>query len=150
MAIDVTKRNESVRCKHHTQSEMEGSGTENSVDRILTTMVKLTDANKEALNLYGNLDEFSLPDALYEASTRVGEFSETCSFQLLQRSAELLHPRANRVLGGAYKYGLVLEKDRDLALFHFRIASSREDTRSTMELIAHYYQENDTKNVENT
>ena len=39
VTIDVTKRNESVRCKHHTQSEMKGSRTVNSVDRILTTMV---------------------------------------------------------------------------------------------------------------
>ncbi len=145
--IDATKSDESGNWKHHATSARKGSGTVNFVDRIQTTIVKLTKANKEALNRYGNLDELSLADALFEASLFVAPTDETCFIQLRQRSAELLHPASNVWMGRAYKYGFMMEKDIKSALFHFRAASSRGDISSTMELIGHYNHEHDTKNL---
>ena len=91
--IDVTKNEEPEGIEQQAESEI-GSGTLNYVDRIIMAMVKLTDANKTALIRYGNLDKLSLPDALYQASFRVDPTDKMCSIQLMQHSAELLHPEA--------------------------------------------------------
>ncbi len=45
------------------------------------TIVRLTDANKEALNRYGNLQNLSLTDALLEASGFLEGNSKTCYIQ---------------------------------------------------------------------
>ncbi len=144
VTIDATKKIDSARREKHTESSTRRSGTVNYVDRIQMTMVKLTDANKEALNRYGSLHELSLPDALYEAS---GWVDGTCSIQLLQHSAELLHPYANSGMAIAYKYGGIVKKNINLAVFHFRVASSRGELGSIMELISHYDLGKDTQNV---
>ncbi len=47
-------------------------------------MVKLTDANKAALNQFGDLDNLSVPDALYRAWLLCGNIDETHRIQLLQ------------------------------------------------------------------
>ncbi len=147
VTVDLTKEQQSSRVQQHSEYEAIGSRTPNYVDRILMTMVKLTDANKEALNRHGNLAELSLPDALFRASAVLQWTDRTCSMQLLQRSAELLHLEANCWMGLAYKYGDVLEKNLKQAVPYFRVASSRGDVYSMNELIAHYHRENDMRNV---
>ena len=111
--------------------------------------MKLTDENKEALNRYGNLDELSIPEALYEAGKCMIHMNKTCCMQLMQHSAELLYPAANCWMGVEYKYGGTVEKDFNLALAHFRAASSRGNVSSMMELIAHCDHESNTENVLN-
>ncbi len=53
-----------------------------NVDQYLMTMVKLTDANKMALNRWGDRDQSSLADALFHASMCVDSTDTTCSIQL--------------------------------------------------------------------
>ncbi len=150
--IDVTMKKESDRQAgrwyQRADDEMMGSGTLTYVDRIQMTMVKLTDANKLALNRYGNLEHLSLPDALFEASRQVEFIDFTCHIQLLQRSAELLHPGANYHVGVHCKWGgLGMEANLDLAISHYRVASSRGNTSSLIELIRFYDYVNDRKNL---
>ena len=147
VTIDVSKEKDSRRYEQHEESEMMESTTVTYVDRIQMTMLKLTKANKDALNRVGNLDKLSLPDALYEAGTFVFGTDKTCFIQLMEHSAELLSPLANCWMGLAYKFGFLMEKDTKLALFHLRAASSRGDVPSVMRLIAHYDHENDMENV---
>ena len=147
VTVDVTKKEESRRSEHRWEREVIGTGSLNYVDRIQLTMVKLTKANKEALNRYTNLDELPLPDALYHAGDLVIDTDETCAIQLVQCSAELLNPLANSWMGNAYKYGYIMKKDINSALSHFKAASSRGETLSTMELMAYYQDENDRQNV---
>ena len=115
--IDLTNKNESG---NWVESAVMSSGTVNYVDRIATAIVKLTPANKVALNQYGNPDKFSLPDALYQASLRVICIDTRCSIQLMKLSAELLHPLANWIMGVYFKL-----ENLDLAERHFQVASSR-------------------------
>ncbi len=147
VTIDVTEKNESDgrtgRSGQHGETEILGSGAVSYVDRIQMTMVKLTDANKRALDRYGNLQELSLPDALYEVSKFVSGTGGSCYIQLLQRSAELLHPKANYDMGTRYKYGhRGVDRNLELAVFHFRVASSRGRLNSMIALIAHYHDDN--------
>ncbi len=146
VTIDVTKREGSGNKEQHSINEVMESSTVNYVDRIQMAMVRLTDANKEALNQYGNLERLSLPDAMYEAGFWVKNTDKTCYIQLMQRSAELLNPAANYWMGIEYKQGGIVEKNLNLALFHFRLASSSGEIFSRMELITHYDHE-DTENV---
>ena len=73
-------------------------------------MVKLADSNKAVLNHYGNLEKLSLPDALFRACRHSADIDGTCYIQLMQCSAELLHPSANFAMGINYKYGCTVEK----------------------------------------
>ena len=142
VTIDLTKQKDSRRWRQQAESNVIRSETVN-VDQILMTMVKLNDAHKMALNQYGNLNELALPDALYEASQHVLLTDPGSYIPPLQRSAELLHPDANFLLGLNYQ----LEKDLELAAHHFRVASSRGDIDSTLELMNHYDLENDRESV---
>ncbi len=130
VTIDLTKKKESGRQSgrwdQHADSQMKGPGTLNYLDRMQMTMVKLTDANKSVLNRYGELENSALPDALYKASRAIG-IDNTCSIQLLQRSAELLHPEANLDMGDICKWGLYgVEQNVDFALSHYHVGSSLE------------------------
>ncbi len=147
VTVDFTKREELRWRQQHARSELIQSGTVNHVDRFQMKFVKLTDANKDALNRYGNLDNLSLPNALNEASVHVYFTDKTCCIQLMQHSADLLYPQANYWLGIEHKYGDRMEKDLDLAVTHFRAASSRGHIHSIFQLIAHYDNDNDTQNV---
>ncbi len=71
VTVDVTNKNKRGRREQHTQTEMVGNGTVNYIDQYLVTMVKLTDANKVALNRYGNLGELAVPKPLFEADFEV-------------------------------------------------------------------------------
>ncbi len=104
-----------------------------SVDQYLITMVKLTDENKAALNEHSYLNAYPLPEALYNASYSGDSISETCSIQLLQRSAELLHPEANYKLGCYYQHGIEVERNLELAVSYFKVASSRRHLDSMTE-----------------
>ena len=121
VTIDVTKNKRPGRRQQNGGSEMMEKGTVNYVERIQITVVKLTDENKAALNRFGYLGRFSLADALFEASELVFYTDRMCSFQLLQRSAELLHPDANWIMGAN-----LVNKDPNSALSHFQVASSRQ------------------------
>ncbi len=158
VTVDVTKRAESGRRARrsgkHAKPEMMECGTINYVDQYLMTMVKLTDANKAALNRYGDLDNLSVPDALYRAWEHCRGIDESCYIQLLQCSAELHHPEANWWMGLYCKYGLHckyglfgVEQNLDLAVDYFRVASSHGDSLSTMQLLEHFDDENDKKSV---
>ena len=125
VTIDVTTKNESRRRERRAEIDVMGGGTMNYVDRIQMTMVKLTDANKAALYRYGDLERLSLPDALYHAYKSAQNIGGMCRIQLLQRSAELLHPVANWQMADCYKlgYGTVMRQDFGLAVYHYRLAS---------------------------
>ncbi len=130
----------------HQESETAVPATLNYVDRMQMTIVKLTEANKSALNQYGNLQKLSLPDALLEAYWNALDIDETCRIQLLQRSGELHHPGASSCMRFYHKWGLNgLEKNVDSAGSHWHVASSHEDVFSTFELMQHYDQENGNK-----
>ncbi len=147
VTIDTSRREESASLAQQTEVKLVDSATVSYVDRIQMTMLKLTKTNKEILNLFGSPDEISLPDALRKAGECILSLDYTCLFHLMQRSDDLLNPHANCWLGLAHKYGFVLEKDLELAQFYFRVANSRGDIYSTMELIAHNARENDTEDV---
>ena len=142
VTVDVSKKKESEKWREHAENRRMGSRTVD-VDQYLMTMVKLNDANKAALSQYGNLDELSLPDALFLASEYVLFTDITCYIELLERSAELFHPSANLLLGLDYRD----DDNPDLAVSHFRIASSRGDISSMIELMNHYDHEKDRKSV---
>ncbi len=150
VTIDVTKKEESRRrvrrLEDRANRELTRSGPV-SLDQILMTMVKLSDAEKAAVNQCGNLDELSLPDALFAASISDDLNDAECCIQLMMRSAELLHPEACWWMGISYRNGYGVEKNHDLALFHFRVASSRGDIESMIELMEHYANENNARGV---
>ena len=152
VTIDVTKREElgrgPGRSDEQGKSAVLGCETVDYVDQYLITMVKLTDAQKAALNRYGDLDKLALPDALYRAWENSLDIDETCAIQLLQRSAELLHPDANSWMGLYRKWGSNgVEKNIDLAVSHYRFASSLGDVYSSLELMKYFDCENDRKNL---
>ncbi len=147
VTIDVTRKKELRSRESYIGGERMRSGTVISVDRSVMTMISLSEASRNALSQCGRLDLFSLPEALYTASTWAPVIGEVCYLELLRNSVDLLHPQANWLLGMEYKSGGRLEKNLDLALTHFRVASERGEESSTMELIAHYAQENDWRNV---
>ncbi len=148
VTVDATKKRglgeSKERCNH---VEIEITARTVTVDQCLMTMVKLNDANREALNRCGNLSVLSLPDALFKASLFVHETDKKCEIQLLMRAAELLHPDANHVMGLIYEEGLGVERDPDLALFHFRVGSYGGLIASMIELIIHYHLENDSQSL---
>ncbi len=150
VTVDATKKRGSgesaERWKQHSEIEITGSRSV-TVDQCLMTMVKLNDANKEALNRYGRLGVLSLPDALFEASMFVSGTDEKCEIELLQRAAELLHPRANYRIGFGYKHGLGVKKDLDLAVSHFQVASSGGDINSMISLISHFDRDNESQSA---
>ncbi len=152
MTIDVTKRAQSSRrtrrSAQQAKTEMMECGAVNYVDQYLKTMVQLTDANKAALNRYGDLDNLSVPDALYRAWKHCRAIDATCYIQLLQCSAELHHPNANSWMGLYCKYGLFgVEQNLDWAVDHFRFVSSRGNASATVQLLEHFDDENDKKSV---
>ncbi len=108
VTIDLTKKEELKQqagsSKQRRESGMMGCRAV-SVDQCLMTMVKLNDANKEALNPYGNLGALPLHDALYKAGSGVYHTDETCHIQLMQRAAELHHPDTNSLMGLNYQLG---------------------------------------------
>ncbi len=150
VTVDATKKRGSgesaEKWKQHSEIEVTCSRTV-TVDQCLMTMVKLNDANREALNRYGRLGVLSLPDALFEASIFVLETDEKCEIQLLQRAAELLHPLANYLMGIRCAYGLRVKEDLDLAVSHYLVASSGGDYRSMIRLIQFYDDENETQSA---
>ncbi len=152
LTIDATKRKEfgrgPGRPDQHAENAVTGCGTVNYVDQYLITMVKLTDAPKAALNRHGNLDKLPLPDALYRAWEKSRGTNETCSIELLQLAAELLHPDANSWMGLYRKVGCNgVEKNVDLAVSHYRCASSHGDAWALLELVQYYTSKNDGKNL---
>ncbi len=110
VTVDVSKSTESGRRARRSgqqaKTEMMERRAVNYVDQYLMTMVKLTDANKAALNQYGDLDILSVPDALYRAWQLCRGIDEIYNIQLLQCSAELHHPDANSSMGYYCKYGM--------------------------------------------
>ena len=147
VTIDVTKKEES-RWEQDAHCETMGCGTVDYIDQIQMTMVKLSDASKAALSRYGNLDKFSLPDALFEASKHVQFIDKVCYIQLLQGSAELLHPQANKLMGTYCEYGCYeVEINLDLGLSYRRVASSRGNTCAMILLMEHSDREKDKRNV---
>ncbi len=70
-----------------------------------------------------------------------------CSIQLLQRSAELLHPKALYVIGTYYQLGYALERNLDITVSHFQVASSRRQIYAMIELMQHYHRRNDKRSL---
>ncbi len=145
VTVDACEK-ESSRCEQHPESGVRRSGTVNYFNRIRMVLVKLTEENKAALNRHENLGKLCLADALYEASSS-RHTEEACKLQLLQHSAELLHPDANYWMGFHFQRGYRLEKNLDLAVNHFRIASKRQHILSIIALMEHYHEENHKENV---
>ncbi len=108
MTVDARKKRESGTLQGHSEGGTMRVGTVNYVDRYLTTMGKLCEASKAAINQYGSLDELPLPDALYHARDYV--YDNACYIQQLELSAELFHPDANEMLGMHYLDHVIVEK----------------------------------------
>ncbi len=116
-------------------------------NRTKTTMAKLSDASRTALHRRGYLDRLSLPEALFRASLNVHPKERKSHIELLQRSAELLHPAANDTIGRYYKQGYGVERNNDIALYHFKVASSRGHSCAMIRLMEHYELTNDRRNL---
>ncbi len=110
--IDVTNKKQPGSREQHMEIDMMGDGGTSYGDRIKMTTVNLTDANKAALNHFGNLDKLSLPAALFQASQALCYSDKTSRIQLWQRSAELLYAGANYRLGLFYRNGQCSKRSR--------------------------------------
>ncbi len=116
-------------------------------NRTQTTTEKLSDASQKAFRRYCCLDRLSLPEALFRASLNVRPTERKCQIELLRRSAELLHPAANHTIGRYYKQGYGVERSNGMALYHFKVASSRGDFYAMVMLMEHYELTNDRRNL---
>ncbi len=151
--IDVARNsNSGVRCRcceRDKKAEILERDSVNymNTDRILMAMVKLTPANKAALDRYASLGKYSVPQALFVAGLNIQGTDMSCAIELLEHSAKLHYPHANHMMGVLYKQGIGVEKDLELALTHFKVACSSAHTPSFIELMEHFQGENDLENV---